>query len=266
MLKMLVVDGNGGSGKSLTAKALVDMYLNAEQVGISPCKVAGIDGSSQVDSMDLCGRGGLTPGNGIIQAIHASLGTESGWIQLANDLEGLLEAEEEIRVIVSMPAGVGLQVFDGSIPVIGEILERFHAIPIWVLNRTRAAISALAVHLEMMPKRYARGLVVTNLFFGERKHFQIWDDSRLRREIVESNAWREASLPSMQDLLMDRIGRTPLHIAEELGTTTGKLSLSERYCLNHWRRHASESLRVIETIGDHWSTTPPEPSGYRRSL
>lgn len=249
MLKMLVVDGNGGSGKSLTAKALVDMYLNAEQVGIPPCKVVIIDGSSQPDPMDLCGRGGFTPGNDIIQAVHASLDTESGWIQMANELEGLLEAEEEIRVIVSMPAGVGLQVFDGSIPVIGEILGRFHAIPVWVLNRTRAAIRTLAVHLEAMPMHYARGLVVTNLFFGDRRRFQIWDDSRLRREIIESNAWREASLPSMPDLLIDRIGRTPFHTAKELGTTTGKLSLGERIYLDHWRRHASEDLRVIETIG-----------------
>lgn len=39
----------------------------------------------------------------------------------------------ECRMIVNMPAQIGTRAFDGSIPIVNEVLREANAIPVWIL-------------------------------------------------------------------------------------------------------------------------------------
>jgi len=261
-LKTILVDGDkGGVGKSLVTRAVVDMYLNADEAGIGDRRYTLAVYDADRRNPDVCGRGGYTPNDHLLLAELAALDSEEGWIDFGNKLEPVIEmgASEDahVRIIVSMPAQIG-KVFDGSVALVNTILQELNAIPVWVLSRTREGVTALEERVQAYPAQYAAGVAVRNLFFGDREKFVIWDTSDLRRQLVEEGPWADVILPEMNDLIFERIGRTPFHVAADLGTQTSKLGWGAHTALATWRRTAWENLRWVEAI------TPGarnEPSG-----
>ncbi len=261
-LKTILVDGDkGGVGKSLVTRAIVDLYLNADEAGIGDRRYTLAVYDADQRNPDVCGRGGYTPNDHIILAELAALDDEAGWIDFGNKLEPVIEMgrseEAHVRIIVSMPAQIG-RVFDGSVPLVNTLLRELNAVPVWVLSRTREGVTALEERVRAYPAQYASGVAVRNLFFGNREKFVLWDASDLKRRLVEEGPWVDVILPEMNDLVFERIGRTPFHTAADLGTQTGKLGWGAHMALSTWRRTAWENLRRVETL------TPgrcSEPSG-----
>ena len=167
MLKTIFVDGDkGGVGKSLVARALADMYLYDSRHAWRDVVVFDADRSNP----DVCGEGGYQTGmiSKLISTNLINLETESGWSEFGDAMEQYVGEgrDADIRVIISMPAQIGPRAFDGSIPLVGEILRSVNAIPVWVMSRTQDCITALEARRKAMASHYAHGLVVQNLFFG----------------------------------------------------------------------------------------------------
>ena len=251
-IKTIMVDGDkGGVGKSLVTRAIVDLYLNAEETRIGGRRYVLAVYDADRRNPDVCGRGGYTPGPRITFAELATLDSEAGWIDFGNKLEPAIALgrsdDTEVRVIVSMPAQIG-RVFDGSVALVNTVLQELNAVPVWVLSRTREGVTALEERVAAYPKQYASGVAVRNLFFGDREKFVLWEKSEIRQRLVADGHWVDVILPEMNDFVFERIGRTPLHVAADTGTQTGPLGWGEHMALTTWRRTAWDNLHVVETI------------------
>jgi hypothetical protein len=251
MLKTFIVDGDkGGVGKSLVARTLVDLYLHADEAALPGQNYQLIVLDADRANPDVCGTGGLTAGGTIARTELISLDDQGGWIDLGNQLDPFVKRPQEFRVVINMPAGIGTRVFDGSIPLVGEVLAHINAIPVWVLNRMSDGIHALEARVRSLPRNYVHGAVVANLFHGSRDKFTVWETSHLRQQLMQEGHWVEATLPEMYDLLAQNIGRTPLDRAEAFGPGGIQLGFGEKLSLNVWRKSAWESLKIVETMGN----------------
>ena len=210
MLKTFIIDGDkGGVGKSLAARALVHHYL-AQPAEARP-KVIVYD--ADLSNPDVCGKGGLEAGAGIMATALIDLSTENGWIDLGTRVSTIAAAAEksDYRIIINMPAQIGTRAFDGSIHIVSEVLREANAIPIWMLSRTQESLRALNYRLRNMPARYESGMVIKNLFFGTADKFALWAVDELRAQLVDGGSWIESELPELNDQLTVMIGRRPFH-------------------------------------------------------
>lgn len=108
-----------------------------------------------------------------------------------------------------MPAQIGTRAFDGSIPIVNEVLREANG-PVWLLSRTQESLRSLAYRIRNMPSRYEQGLVIKNLFFGSTDKFMLWEKDELH-DLVTGGGWLETELPELNDSLTVMIGRKPFH-------------------------------------------------------
>lgn len=250
MLKTYIIDGDkGGVGKSLAARALVHHFISKSNE--NPPKIAVYD--ADLSNPDICGEGGLTtdPNLGIIAANLIDLSTENGWIDFAGLVAKLTAAAQtiEIRCIVNMPAQIGTRAFDGSIPIVNEVLREANAIPVWLLSRTQESLRALAYRIGNMPARYERGLIIKNLFFGSSEKFLLWEGDNLH-ELLNSGNWLETELPELNDSLTVMIGRQPFHEALSRGINNRPLELGYRLALQSWLTRAGAAMATVDLLAE----------------
>ncbi len=100
--RVILVHGDkGGAGKSMVARALLDLYLEGPQALRRP--VAIIDADTQnTDVGDALSYGEL------ITSHSLSLRDEDGWVTLLN----VIDQVEESQVVVSLPSGIGKDLYD----------------------------------------------------------------------------------------------------------------------------------------------------------
>lgn len=247
MLKTIMIDGDkGGVGKSLAARALVHYYLTlpAEQ------RPRLVIYDADLSNPDVCGDGGLKAGPGIMATAQIDLSTESGWIDFGSRLGTLLPVAKtnNVRLIVNMPAQIGTRAFDGSIPIVSEVLREASALPVWLLSRTQESIRTLAYRLRSMPARFESGLVLKNLFFGSADKFALWEADELRQQLVTDGRWREAELPELNDQLTVMLGRRPFHEVLQAGLDGQPLGFGYRLALESWLARAGAAMARIEDI------------------
>lgn len=250
MLKTIIVDGDkGGVGKTTVARAIADAYVNAAGNNLPVCKVICIDADHT--NPDFCGPGGYEQDLKIYSAGLVNLDDPKNWLELVNELEPVisLAETEEIRIIISMPA-TAKRSFDGNGEV-AQVLEMLNVVPVWVMGRTQDSVTQLQARIDAIPLRFQHGVVVTNLFFGTRDRFVIWDSSTTKKDIIESGDWLETSLPELSDLVVTKIGRTPLHKAIATGTGAGKqkLGMGDIIGLRAFSTRAGAAMSVIDKIG-----------------
>ncbi|EQD41187.1 protein MobD [mine drainage metagenome] len=247
MLKTFIIDGDkGGVGKSMAARALIHHYL-ARDDSTRP-KIVVID--ADCSNPDVCGTGGIRVGSGIIQASLVDLSTEDGWIDFGTLVGRFSEIGKNIdlRIVVNMPAQIGTRAFDGSIPIVNEVLREANAIPVWMLSRTHESIRALEYRLENMGPRYQYGVAIKNLFFGQTDKFGIWEASPLHQKLVVEGEWLGAELPELNDQLAVKIGRTPFHEVLSTGIDGKPLEFGYRLALNSWLQKAGAAMARVEEV------------------
>lgn len=258
MLKSYFIDGDkGGVGKSLFTRAFIHYYLSLPQEKRPGLLLVDADCSNP----DVCGKGGFKATDTeplpkeILWADLFDLSTEDGWIELGDQVGKTLNREpaRELRMIVSLPAQIGTRAFDGSIIVVNELLHNTNAIPVWLLSRTLESLTALEYRCRAMPRRYAIGAAVKNLFFGEADRFDRWDGSALRKSLMreDGTAWIETTMPELNSTLTDQIARRPFHKVYAEGYDGEPLALGAKLALDAWFRTQAKSFAQIEAL------TPP---------
>lgn len=260
MLRTYLVDGEkGGVGKSLATRALVHYHLTIPEDARPIIAVYDAD----MTNPDVCGKDGLSTKNSMLESTQIlDLSIEQGWIDLSNALNALQtqHEDEEIHVIVNMPAQIGSRAFQGAIPIVNEVLREANAFPIWLLSRVEDTIRTLEERIKAMPARFGTGLILRNLFFGESNKFTRWEQSALRAKLLKlpSNDdeiqfhWDESCLPEINAGVIDTVGRTPFHIALGVGSN-GKpiLSHGQRLVLDAWLNKTHEVFKHMETFIQH---------------
>ena len=255
MLKSYFIDGDkGGVGKSLFARAFIHYYLSLPE-GKRP-KLLLVDADRS--NPDVCGKGGFKATDTdplpkeILWADLFDLSTEDGWINLGGKIGRTLNdhGDEELRMIVNMPAQIGTHAFDGSISVVSELLLTANAIPVWLLNRTRESITQIEYRCSALPRRYAVGAVVKNLFFGDSDAFSRWDHSATRKSLIhdDGTGWIEATMPELNPTLLDQIERRPFHKVYADGYNGEPLGLGAKLALDAWFRTQAKSFAAIDSL------------------
>lgn len=250
MLKTIIVDGDkGGVGKTTVARAIADAYVNAAETGLPACKIICLDADHT--NPDFCGPGGYEQDGKIHNTGLINIDEPKAWLELVNALEGVIAAaeEEEIRIIISMPA-TAKRSFAGDGEV-AQVLSMLNVVPVWVMGRTADSVTQLQARIESMPRQFERGVVVTNLFFGPRDKFAVWDASATREGIIGSGEWLETSLPELSDMVVTKVGRTPYHKAITTGIGAGgqKLGMGDMIGLRAFSARAGAAMSIIEKIG-----------------
>jgi len=252
-LQTYLVDGDkGGVGKSLTTRALAHYFLSREPSKRPILAVFDADMSNP----DVCGKDGLSTKNSTASLTQiVDLSIEQGWIEFANAVEKLQNDYEDndIRIVVNMPAQIGSRAFQGTIPIVSELLRETNAFTLWLLSRPiEEGVRTLEERLKAMPARYHTGQVILNQFFGETKKFVMWDKNPLRAKLLADDPndefyWNESYLPEINDEVISAIGRTPFHIA--LGKNKdGKPILSHgfRLTLEAWLKKTNLMFSDME--------------------
>ena len=253
MLKTYLVDGDkGGVGKTMTARVLTDALIQGELIGLQNSRVIALDADRT--NPDFAGDGGYKKGGSIIMNGLIDLSLPKYWAELANAMEKYVkagEAGEEIRLVISLPATVGKDVFFAKDGTAGEVMDYLNAVPVWVMGRTKDSVTQLQNRYEAMPKQFEHGMVVLNLFFGTRDRFQVWDASSIRSETVGSGDWIETELPELSDLVAARLGRTPYHVAMDSSRGEGgsQLGMGDILSIRSFRNYASAAISVAERVG-----------------
>jgi hypothetical protein len=265
-LQTYFVDGDkGGVGKSLTTRALVHYFLSMEPDKRPVIAVFDADMSNP----DVCGKDGLSTQNSPLALTQIlDLSIEQGWIELANAVEKLQNEyeDEAIRIVINMPAQIGSRAFQGSVPIVSEVLQLSNAFPIWLLSRTQESIRTLEERIKAMPTRFQTGLVLRNLFFGAESKFVLWNSSTLQARMLQDNPegelyWDENCLPEINDDVIAFVGRTPFHIAlsdVKEKDAKGKnakdkpfLSHGFRLTLQVWLRKTGQAFSEMEEFIEH---------------
>lgn len=251
-ISTIFVDGEkGGVGKSTVTRGIIHHYLGIAERDGKAIAIFDADRSNP----DICGPGGITAGGSIIFAKTVDLTTEKGWIGFGNQLESVSKQAErlgaDILAVVSMPAQIA-DAFSGDIGIVANMMQACNGIPAWVIGRTPDSVRALEYRVERMPEQYRRGLVVKNLFFGNRDEFRIWESSALRTKLL-GNGWGECDYPELNELLVYRAERTPLHKVLREGIAGQSLGLGERLALSAWLNATDKVLGDGLTHVRGWS-------------
>lgn len=250
MLKTIIVDGDkGGVGKTTVARAIADAYVNADEAGLPRCKIICLDADHT--NPDFCGPGGYEQDDRIHTTGLINIDEPKAWLELVNALEGVIAAaeEEEVRIIISMPA-TAKRSFAGNGEV-AQVLSMLNVVPVWVMGRTADSVTQLQARIDAMPRQFEHGVVVTNLFFGTRDKFVVWDASTTKTDIIGSGEWLETSLPELSDMIVTKVGRTPYHraIATGTGASGQKLGMGDLIGLRAFSTRAGAAMSVVEKIG-----------------
>lgn len=250
MLKTIIVDGDkGGVGKTTVARAIADAFVNADCNGLPACKIVCLDADHT--NPDFCGPGGYVPDEKIWDTGLVNLDNPKDWLELVNALESVINAaeNEEVRIIISMPA-TAKRSFAGDGEV-DQVLRMLNAVPVWVMGRTADSVTQLQSRIDTMPHQFQHGLVVTNLFFGPREKFVVWDNSATKTDIIGSGEWKETSLPELSDMVVTKVGRTPYHKAIATGAGAGgsRLGMGDVIGLRAFSARAGAAVSIVERVG-----------------
>lgn len=234
--RVILVHGDkGGAGKSMVARALLDLYLEGPQEQRRP--VAIIDADTQnTDVGDARSYGAL------IASHRLSLRDEDGWVTLLN----VIDQAEASHLVVSLPSGIGKDLYDHR-ALFGALCGTCAVVPLWVLGRTPDSVVLLReCDTVLQSCGIERGVVAVNTFWGAAEHFRIWNGSALRKHLL-GRGWVEILYPALNDLVVDRIGRKALARAYD-AAGQDQLGLGEKTALGLYRRAAWTALAVIETL------------------
>jgi hypothetical protein len=224
--KMYWVGGSkGGVGKSLMTVATVD-YLQqlGEKVLVVECDTSNPDVWKMYRT--------TTPTELI------NLDEADGWIHLVN----VCDAHPDATVVVNTAArnNEAVTKFANTLDRSLEELGR-EFVALWVINRQRDSLELLKQFVSAMPR--ARIHVIRNGHFGDERKFELFNESQLRRELVEGRGGKSVTLPDLADRVADDLYTKRLSVAEAART----LPIGNRAELGRWREQVQRML--VEVLG-----------------
>jgi hypothetical protein len=229
----ITASSKGGTGKSMSALALIDALLETEE------KILFIESDTANPDVYRClaRDDGPTSGEALPGVVMQTLKLDEreGWMELVN----LVDAHRDRVVVINGAARLGDAVqkygaiLQESLPELGR---RF--ITLWLLNRQRDAMDQLREHMAVFPGSTFH--VVRNGLFGEEAKFELYNSSRLRAQI-ESNGGKSLTLPDLADRVADALYTQRLAISDAIA----RMPLGNRIELQRWRK---EAHRVLDAV------------------
>ena len=213
----------GGVGKSIVAMAVLDSLLErGEPVLLVECDTSNPDVAKVYSS--------------VVRTELINLDEADGWIHLVN----VCDANRESTVVVNTAARNNDAVtrfgetLDSSIEELGREL-----VALWVINRQRDSVELLKQFAEAVPSALVH--VVRNGHWGAEAKFELFNESKVRRELVEGRGGKSVTLPDLADRVADDIYSKRMSFAR--GAV--ELLLGNRAELARWRREAGRALAEV---------------------
>ncbi len=201
--------GKGGTGKSMVGMGLID-YLRNE--GREPVLI-----ETDKKNPDV-GRAHKTE----IQTEGLDLSDQDGWVDLL-DLCGKTESPVVINSGVGADETQGIDALEQSLESLGKKL-----VVLWVINRQRDSIELLRDFMKSIQS--AEVHVVRNLYFGGTHKFELFNDSKTRKELEERGG-KVLDFPEIADRIANELYSKRVSIATCLvGAETGT-----RFVLGRWQ-------------------------------
>ncbi|AKS24098.1 MAG: putative mobilization protein (MobD) [Leptospirillum sp. Group II 'C75'] len=207
----------GGVGKSMVSLGLID-FLRKE--GREPVLV-----ETDKKNPDV-GRAHKSE----IPTEGLDLSDQDGWVELL-DLCG----KAENPVVINSAAGAdetqGIDALEQSLEASGKKL-----VVLWVINRQRDGVELLREFMKSVQS--AEVHVVRNLYFGAAHKFELFNDSKTRKELEERGG-RILDFPEIADRIANELYSKRVSIAKCLdGAETGT-----RFILARWQNAVHQMFR-----------------------
>jgi hypothetical protein len=230
MSKVYIFHGDkGGVGKSFAASTYAD-YLNTKD-GYD--NVIIVDGDTRNPDVDRT----FSQFN---KCFRFDLKNESGWMSLIDTIEDFPDK----NIIISFPAGAGeffalhSNNFKNALEIFGKKIIIF-----WVINRLPDSINLLKHSLVELNDISEKIIVIRNLFFGDKELFGRWNDSRTKKDFLESGGI-EIDMPDLHYRIIDKICTLkPIPLSKNIEGST--LKVSERMPLESFISTMKEQFDKI---------------------
>ncbi len=251
MIRTYFVDGDkGGVGKSMIARAIVDMLIQSERFLLPPVdRLLIID--ADPTNADVCCPGGFvdeTVGKTQIIAIRHSIRFADDWYAIISMLDDhkLDRDNENNRVVFSLPAAAGLVLAENT--DVFEMMEAFNGFPVWVLGNERSSVEQLEKRIEAAQHRYAQGFAVRNLKHGVAASLSYWNNAETRKNVL-AWGWQEIDHPVLASSIAVEIGHVPAHVVErdKINASGTRAMLGTQIAISGYRSACGNRLKVLET-------------------
>ena len=251
MIRTYFVDGDkGGVGKSMVARAVVDMLIQSERFLMPPVDRLVIVDADPTNA-DVCCTGGFvneTIDNTRLIAIRHPIRFVDDWYAIISllDDQKLDRGTENNRVVFSLPAAAGLVLAENT--DVFEMMEAFNGFPVWVLGNERSSVDQLGKRIETAQHRYAQGFAVRNLKHGVSASFSYWNNSAIRKDVLEWG-WQEIDFPVLASSIAVEIGHVPAHIVERdrINANGTRAMLGTQIAITGYRSVCGNRLKVLES-------------------
>jgi hypothetical protein len=215
--------GKGGVGKSMLALASLDYLVGrGEKVLLVECDTSNADVWKAYHEE--------------VEAELVNLDEANGWIRLVN----VCHSRKDSSVVINTGARNNLGVsrygltLDGMLEELGRKL-----VVLWMINRQRDSLELLKEFAAAMPHSLVH--VVRNGHFGDDSQFELYNGSKVRRELVEARGGRSVTLPDLADRVADDLFTQYLSAAKAART----LPIGNRAELSRWRAEVRKALAPL---------------------
>ncbi|MFY3175347.1 P-loop NTPase [Achromobacter xylosoxidans] len=214
---IIVGGGKGGVGKTMVCASLTDT-LQAR--GESLLLVESDTSNPDVYKMY----------EGELETCLLDLDAADGWIDLVNTCD----ERKDHTVVINTAArnNKGVAAYSQTLKNTLKELER-DLVTFWVINRQRDSVELLKEYMEEFPD--TRVHVVRNGHYGEESKFELYNDSKLRKQ-VEAAGGLSLMFPDLADRVSDGLYSQRLSIRAALES----MPIGNRAELQRWRSAAQK--------------------------
>lgn len=218
----LVGGSKGGVGKSMVTMAVVDLLVS---MGESVLLI-----ESDTSNPDV-----WKTYKEEVDTELVDLDQADGWIELVN----LCESKPESVVVINTAArnNAGVSSYGETLnSTLAELKRKL--VTLWVINRQRDSLELLKGYMDAIPNADVH--VVRNGHAGEEKKFELYNESKLRKD-VEGRGGKSVTFPDLADRVSDDLYSKRLPIVKALT----ELPLGNRAELLRWRGEVKKALEGL---------------------
>jgi hypothetical protein len=215
----IVGGGKGGVGKSVVSIGLIDTMLTKGEV---PILIESDTSNPDVWKMY----------KSELDCELIDLDTVDGWIDFINVCDRRRDAIVIVNTAARNNRGVAEygETLKNTLPELGREL-----VTLWVINRQRDSLELLSDYMAALSESQVH--VVRNAYFGGEVKFELYNNSKLRKQI-EGAGGTSLTFPDLADRVSDDLYSKRLSI----GAAMKSLPLGNRAELTRWRNEVHKSL------------------------
>lgn len=218
----LIGGSKGGVGKSMVTMTVVDLLVS---MGENVLLIESDTGNPDV----------WKTYKEEVETELIDLDQADGWIELVN----LCESKPDAVVVINTAArnNLGVSAYGETLnSTLAELKRKL--VTLWVINRQRDSLELLKGYMDAIPNAAVH--VVRNGHAGEEKKFELYNTSKLRKD-VEDRGGRSVTFPDLADRVSDDLYSKRLSIAK----ASKELPIGNRAELLRWR---GEVKKVLEGV------------------